>query len=376
MRIADLCVVLLFPLLAYAQTPERKGGPDLGLILCWNDDAEVRLARDKLILTAAGRAIGLGGTIRTVGVRSEACATHMPDAACLGVPGGIMCQAAVIEREIRAAAWAVGNYHRDADPPYERFRRTNPEAVGYAFQYADGARPDSEADRLRASLAPDGGGSEPLVAALVDYSLAALLGHELAHTNESLPCAVARKSSVEDTGLWQKLIRNELGGEIFARHNADPNEVGADRCGLRHLLLLNDRIEDRLKGQSADATDFIRRFASDMLAFQICFGWRRFTQLPSGRYAVFSQDQYLYSPYRATLFAVEARGSASKPAICGYAAEIIVQAIQSTYTKLPGRGNVDDDFLALFPKGVETSWNGAPWTPESFSCAAPKSSPR
>jgi hypothetical protein len=22
----------------------------------------------------------------------------------------------------------------------------------------------------------------------------------------------------------------------------------------------------------------------------------------------------------------------------------------------------------LLPKGVETSWNGAPWTPDSYSC--------
>ena len=68
------------------------------------------------------------------------------------------------------------------------------------------------------------------------------------------------------------------------------------------------------------------------------------------------------------LFASEIRGTGQKPAICGYAAEILVQAIQTTYQTVPGRGNVDDSILAYFPKGVETSWNGAPWTPDSFNC--------
>jgi len=323
------------------------------------------------VLASVGRALALSGKVTSVGVLVEPCAKQMPDAACFGVPGGIMCQAAVIERQIRAAAWGVRKYRLAGTPAYERFRRANPEAVGYAFQYADGARPDGEADKFMASVRSGKDDSDPLVGALVDYNLAALLGHELAHTNDNLPCAVAQKGTVEDSGLWSKIVRDELGGAIFGKHSADPNEIGADRCGLRHLRLLNGRIAARLGQQGAQTPDFIRRFASDMLAFQLSFGWRRFSQLPGGKYAIFSQDQYLYAPYRATLFAAEVRGASSKPVICGYAAEIIVQAVQTTYTTKPGQGNVDDDFLALFPKGVETSWNGAPWTPDSFTCDSP-----
>jgi hypothetical protein len=102
-----------------------------------------------------------------------------------------------------------------------------------------------------------------------------------------------------------------LAGAIFAGHNADPGEIAADRCGLRHLHVLNAHIQARMTGEGSQAEDFVRRYAADMMAFQMCFGWRRFKQLPGGRYAIFSQDQYLYSPYRATLFAAEMRGAAA-----------------------------------------------------------------
>lgn len=65
--------------------------------------------------------------------------------------------------------------------------------------------------------------------------------------------------------------------------------------------------------------------------------------------------------------------SAAKPAICGYSAEIIVQAIPATYRKYDRRARetLATTSLALFPEGVETSWNGAPWTPGSNSCDPP-----
>ena len=42
-------------------------------------------------------------------------------------------------------------------------------------------------------------------------------------------------------------------------------------------------------------------------------------------------------PYRALLFAVEIHGMNQKPAVCGYAAELLVQAIRTTYKKYGGR---------------------------------------
>ncbi len=65
-------------------------------------------------------------------------------------------------------------------------------------------------------------------------------------------------------------VNDELEGKAFTKHNANPEEIGADCCGLRHLRLLNERIATRSKGQNAGTSDFIRRFASDILVFQIC----------------------------------------------------------------------------------------------------------
>jgi hypothetical protein len=217
MRFASCVLSWVAASLAHGQTAQPGRRPDLGIILCWNDESEVRFTRDKLVLEAVGRAIALGGNVRTIGVRSESCAAHMPDAACFGVPGGAMCQAAVIEREIRAASWAVEKYRSQDKPPYENFRRANPEAVGYGFQYADGARPDTEADRVRETLTWNGTTADPLITALVDFNLAGLLGHEVAHTSDSLPCPVSEKSFVESSGLWQKIIRDELGGGHLRR---------------------------------------------------------------------------------------------------------------------------------------------------------------
>jgi hypothetical protein len=244
--------------------------------------------------------------------------------------------------------------------------------VGYAFQYADGARKDATVDQILGSPKPTSNDVSVLAAAMVDYSLAALLGHEIAHTSDTTLCPFGQKSAVEDSGLWMRLLNDELQGEIFTKHNADPDEVAADRCALRHLRALNERIGDRLKTLNAVTSDFVRRFASDMIAFQITFGWRRFSQLPDGKYTILFQDPYQYAAYRAILFATEVRGAASKPVICGYTAEIIVQAIQTTFkTYDQGKADVGDHVLALLPKGVETSWNGAPWTAESFSCGPP-----
>ena len=333
MKALGLVILPVFLSMIRAQTPEPSKPPDFGVILCWNNAEEAGLVHDTGILTAMGRALGLSGSFTNIGVKSEPCVKRMPDAACFGLPGGVMCQLAVIERIIRAATWGVHQYRLAGNPTYERFRITHPESVGYSFQYADGARKDVDADRLMISVASKNGDVAVLVAALVDYSLAALLGHEISHTNDSTPCPVAQGATVEDSGVWRRLLNDELEGAIFTKHNANPEEIGADRCGLRHLLLLNKNIATRLKGQNAVTIDFIRRFASDMLAFQICFGWRRFTQLPGGKYGILFQDPYQYAAYRAILFATEVRGAAAKPAICGYAAEIIVQAIQTTYKK-------------------------------------------
>jgi hypothetical protein len=179
-------------------------------------------------------------------------------------------------------------------------------------------------------------------------------------------------SKAEVSGLWKKIISDEIDGTISAGHNGDVDEMAADRCGLRYVRTMNDHIQARLGGESGESSrsvDVIRRLAADMMAFEMWFGWRKSEQLPKGKYAIVSLDPYLNSPYRAILFALEVRGPGPKPDICGYAAEIIVQAVQRTFSKTPGRGDVDEGILSLLPGGVEKSWNGAAWTPDSFTCA-------
>jgi hypothetical protein len=143
---------------------------------------------------------------------------------------------------------------------------------------------------------------------------------------------------------------------------------------MRHIRALNARLETQPTIQSPSSVDALRRSASDMVVFQSVFGWRRFTELsngtilPKGKYVFSSLDSYLYSPFRAILFSREIADSSPRPYICGSSAQLIVQSIQETYKKYDGNGKVNDDLLAIFPKGVETSWNGAPWTPESYTC--------
>ena len=129
----------------------------------------------------------------------------------------------------------------------------------------------------------------------------------------------------------------------------------------------------RLEGANAKTVDFIQRAAADIVSFQLLLGWRKQAELTKGRYTFAALDAYLYGPLRALLFAAEINGKGPQPAICGESSELIVQAIQVTYRSCPsGGGIVSDEVLALFPKGVESSWNGAPWTAASHSCSAGK----
>jgi hypothetical protein len=82
-----------------------------------------------------------------------------------------------------------------------------------------------------------------------------------------------------------------------------------------------------------------------------------------------SLDQYLYSSLRLLLMAAEARGDGLGPKLCGDSAGLFVHGVQQNFKACANaNGIVPDDVLALFPLGVERSWNGAPWTAESFSC--------
>ena len=186
-------------------------------------------------------------------------------------------------------------------------------------------------------------------------------------------CPLGQMSLVEESGLFNRMVASEMQGQLFCRKNSVVQELRADRCGLRHIRALKENLTARLEGANAKTVDFIQRAAADIVSFQLLLGWRKQAELTKGRYTFAALDAYLYGPLRALLFAAEINGKGPQPAICGESSELIVQAIQVTYRSCPsGGGIVSDEVLALFPKGVESSWNGAPWTAASHSCSAGK----
>jgi len=363
----SLILAVLFSAPLFAQPTPRRPTPDVGVLLCWNNDAEQALGHERTLLTAVGRVVSLDGTTRTIGIRSEKCSEKMPDATCFGVPGGLMCRLSGIERIVQAAAWIAHRYQTLSPTNYESFWRADREYVGHAFRYADGVETDAGADRLRMSNSAGNSSPELLLEQLVEYNLAAILGHELSHAHDE-NCPIASKSFVEESGLFSAIVRDDLSGSMFAKHSPSPDEVVADRCGMRYVRAFTDYLKTKYGTQKDQYTQILKRASSDMLAFQMTLGWRKFEQLPPGKYGFFSLDAYLYAPYRAILFSSEVHDSAGNPTICGGSAEIIVQSIQTTYKKYEGAGKISDQILALFPSGVESSWNGKPWTVDSFTC--------
>lgn len=363
----SLMLPVLFCATLYAQPTPPKPTPDVGLLLCWNNDAEQSLAHDRTLLTAVGRVVSLDGTTRTIGIHSEKCTEKMPDATCFGAPGGLMCRISGIERIVQAAAWIAHRYQTLSPTDYERFWKIDREYVGHAFRYADGVETDAGADKLRMGTSSGNSSPELLLEQLVEYNLAAILGHELSHAHDEI-CPIVSKSFVEESGLFSTIVKDDLFGSIFAKHSPSPDEVVADRCGMRYLRALSDYFKTKYGSQQGQYAQILKRATSDMLTFQMTLGWRKFEQLLPGKYGFFSLDAYLYAPYRAILFSSEVHDSAVNPTICGDSAEIVVQSIQTTYKKYEGAGKISDQILALFPSGVEASWNGKPWTVESFTC--------
>lgn len=269
--------------------------------------------------------------------------------------------------------------------PYEIFRRVNHQAVRSAFLYADGALDDPEADEFvdqlrRAEATSDSDNRsgtalefESVVAlyqAIVDLNMAALIGHEVAHLFDD-KCPLSTTSAAETSGLFDSTVTQQLGGQLFCPRFPVIEEVKADRCALRHIHGLHHHERSSAITDDSAFGDFVRRAAADMVAFQALTGWRRFTQLPPGRYILRPLDQYLYAPYRVLLMTAEIHGERPRPAVCGEAAGLFVHGVQESFRACPdGGGIVTDDLLALLPPKLEESWNGAPWTDESFACEA------
>jgi len=312
-----------------------------------------------------------------IGVRRAVCNPTMPDTSCAAIPDSMFCRQAVLDRIQTASAWMATTFDRSGAESYENFRRQNPRPATSAFQYADGASSDAQMDSFigllkrhvgEKSNRPRHPGTNVKAVAemqqrIVAYNMAALVGHEIYHMDNN-QCGITEKAASEKSGIFSHVLDVQVGNSLFCPANPDPNEINADRCAMRHI--------DRLRGSAGlapgSAEDFARRAAADMVAFQTTFGFRRYAQLPAGKYVTPDLDQYLRPPLRLLLLA----GSMSKPGVgkqlCGEAAGLFVHGVQDDFGKCEGKGDVSDELLALLPSGVEASWNGAPWTEDTFSC--------
>jgi hypothetical protein len=333
----------------------------LQIAVCWDSPAEAALSRDTTLPRAISVVFALEKTPRGVSIHFGTCPKEAPATACFGLPGGIACHLAVFTRLKRAASWLAAHYLDAQKPDYESFRLSQPGFILRAFQYADADFADAAVDDVGAAQNTE---ATALRDAIVQSAVTALLGHEVAYTTETPSCPISKSSTSETTGLFAHLQKQNLTGAVFAANSPVVDELIADQCGLRHLATLQKVRAAQLGPQHV----VIDRLSADVLAFVLDYGWRPFPALPRGRYALYSPDSYLYAPYRAILFSREMHGMDAAPAICGAAAELIVAAVQTTYRAHPGHGSVSDETLAVFPHGVAQSWNGAAWTPQSYSC--------
>lgn len=315
-------------------------------------------------------------------VRRAVCNETMPDASCSGISGAMFCQQAALDRIQAAAAWLTVAWTKSGSGSYEEFRRMRPRAVAEAFQFADGVQAEPEvAEFVQQIRAYAEGTTEPVEAAnlpveivaitavqqrIAAFNLGALVGHESHHMNDER-CPLSELSWVESTKVFDHVVEMQTSDRLFCPSFPDPNEMRADRCAARQI----ERLHAEITESSAELTsqeEFARRAAADMVAFQAIFGFRRFEELPAGKYQIVDLDQYFQPTFRLVLLAGAVAGNTANPMICGEAAGLFVHAVQEGFRACGGKGKVSDELLSLLPMGVELSWNGAPWTTESLSC--------
>ncbi len=374
---------LLLPTSAFGQDDNSASPGVLSIYICHEPDDGDGSGWQDSSLSEIARVLGNGQRELRLEVRRAICNSTMPDSSCSGRPGALFCRQAALDRINFAAAWLAQAHHRMGQPGYEVFRRAQPRAVLTAFRAADGAADDFDAAEwiegirsraeLRASRTSSANIDDGLAildavhARIIAYNFAALIGHEASHMFEEV-CPIAVHSSVEDRGLFDRIVTLQTSNELFCPRYPDSNEMRADRCAGRYLRRLDDRtIDDPADPNSNEV--FARRAAADMIAFQALVGWRRFSSLPQDVYVIPELDQYFRPALRLLLLAAEVTNSRMRPSVCGEAAGLFVHAVQVDVTECPdGKGIVDDDVLAWLPSGVEESWNGKPWTADSFSC--------
>jgi hypothetical protein len=330
-------------------------------------------------LLGIARVSGAVAPPRPIIIARRNCGDDSLDATCFAGPGGLICRALGIERILRATAFLLSAWLLDGAREYEDFQTRNEQrAVVNAFRAADGIGASVEAqqlvDRIRSEDArPDGvkpaREEDQALAALyrymLDRTLAVVVGHELSHVNGDA-CPIAEVSVSEANKTWDEAVNSHMKSELFCDRALIPIEIIADRCALRFLRAIDEKDNSISSEKYAEG---MRRLAADLAAYLGFFGLRATD--PPGRLVPFRLPGYLHEAFRSLLFAAEIHGKRTRPAVCGTAARVFVQAVQETFKQCSGKGIVSDPLLGLLPPGVEKSWNGAPWTAASWTCKIP-----
>lgn len=226
-----------------------------------------------------------------------------------------------------------------------------------------GLAPQSLATLLREARAWLGEGGEP---ANESSSAAWLtgtftLGHELYHV-QSEQCGAAGIAFVERNGFWDYAVASMSNEELFCVTPPSPEELNADRCGLRRLAALrgNVSMQDAL-------------IAGEVIGWNIATGGDESRVASRDHAAAVRVEGYLNPALRLALVKDElshlpTEGRSSR--LCDRLARSAIVAIQKDVTACPGsHGNLDDTLLARLPLGVVPAFQGAPWKdPESFAC--------
>lgn len=368
--LAHVLILSAFPTLVHAQVPAGDAA-DFKLLYCRSQEAASEL-EDEAVRAVGRIATATGRPIRMT-VQRRICGSEMPDASCFAGQGGLACRASALERVVMAAEFLVARWFEAGSPPYEAFHAQEDRAVVTAFRQADGLSSDgslAELARLARTTDVDSASASERDLSMaqvrrfvVDRALAVIVGHELSHVNGDT-CPVVAASAGEANGSWAAALRSHSDAGLFCARPLLSAEVLADRCALRFLRAL-DEVSLPPKADGLEGT--ARRLAADVAAYLGYFGVRK--QTAAGALTPPRLSGYLHDPFRSILFAAEIHGARSRPAVCGTAARLFVQATQATYKWCGGKGLVSDEILARLPIGVEASWSGAPWTAASWTCA-------
>lgn len=250
----------------------------------------------------------------------------------------------------------------------------------------------------------------PIMEGAVNYVLAYVLGHELAHAFAS--CPFDEPSVVESSGLLQEVVTAQSRGAPLCPNSLLLDEYRADRCALRVVNQMDramsahkERESHRLFGTFPSAVQALhsisRRLAVDALALILTTGLgakpgesvlgreRGADGMPTIAYVMHAVPGYFYMPNRLLLLAEEL--SALEPynkhlvRLCDDTAKLFVMGLnyglticgkQGAKDPATGASRIDQrelgaSFGKYVPAGVVEGWNTGRWSDAadgSFRC--------